>query len=208
MATLARQTQLIPVAELAPGAVAAIRNNIIEQVVAIAASELGRPVTDLVVRDLRPYTDLKWATNTDAVQAALTTDTWICQSDDAKNYNAFCNAISDSSSANVMADSRWVAIYGIKDLRMCLATAIARALTFLRINVGGNDRVIWDLSVIQSYPEAMAAICPSAVLIPQNVEYMIDFYGGLSNDGSSTDVNSYIMVEGVVVEPKGKVLSP
>jgi len=208
MATKARQTQLIPVSELAPGAVSSIRDNIIARVVATAAAELGRPVSDMVVRDIRPYDDLKWATNTDAVAAALTTNTWICESDDSENYNAFKNSVSDTSLANVMSDSRWIAIFGVKDLRMCLATSIARALTFMRISVGGNDRVIWDLSVIQSYPDAMAAICPSGVIIPQNTEYMIDFYGGLSDDGGSTNVASYIMVEGIVVEPRGKVLSP
>ena len=204
----ARQTYLIPVAELAPGAVSRIRNNVIDRVTRIAAAELNRSVSDLVVRDIRPYSDLKWATNTDAVTAALTTDTWICTSDDSNNYNAFTDAISDISSANVMEDNRWVAIYGIKDLRMCLSTSVARALTFLRINVGGNDRVMWDLSNIQSYPDAMAAICPSAIIIPPNTVYQIQFYGGLSNDGGSTDVASYILVDGIVVEPRGKVLSP
>lgn len=203
----ARQTQLIPVAELAPGAVSRIRNNVIDQVVRLAASELGgKSHSDFVVRDIRPYTDLAWGTNTDAVTGALSTDTWICESDDSKNYNSFANSVADGS--DVMADSRWIAIYGIKDLRMCLATSIARALTFIRINVGGNDRVIWDLSVMQSYPQAMAAVCPSAIIIPQNTQYQIDFYGGLSDDGASTDISSYIMVEGVVVEPRGKVLSP
>jgi len=59
-----------------------------------------------------------------------------------------------------------------------------------------------------AYPNAMAAVSPSAIIIPQNTGFQIYVYGGLSDDGASTDVAQYIVLEGVVVEPRGKVLSP
>jgi hypothetical protein len=79
----------------------------------------------------------------------------------------------------------------------------------LMINVGGNEKVIWDLQNMQAYPEALAAVCPPpGVIIPPSTTYQIYGYGGLSDDGASTDINCYIVLEGIVVEPKGKVISP
>lgn len=204
--TQAIQTQLIPVMELTPGAVGKIRNEVIARVVAIASTELNKPSEDFVVRDLRPYSDLAWCTTTNAVTAALSTDTWIATSDDSLVYGQYIGCVTAASTT--MADNRWVAIYGVKDMRACLSTVIEPTLSLIKLNVGGNDRTIWDLFSMYAYPNAMAAISPSAVIIPQNTDYQIYLYGGLSNDGGSTDVAQYIVLEGVVVEPKGKVLSP
>lgn len=204
--TQAIQTQLVPVKELTPGAVSSIRNGVIDQVVTIASAELNKLPEDLVVRDLRPFSDLAWCTTTNAVTAALTTDTWIATSDDSLVYGSFVGCV--TSGSTTMANNRWVAIYGVKDMRACLTTVIEPALSLIKFNVGGNDRAIWDLFSMYAYPDAMAAISPSAVIIPQNTDYQIYLYGGLSSDGGSTDVAQYIVLEGVVVEPKGKVLSP
>lgn len=202
----ARETQLIPVKELSPGAIGAIRRQAIDKVVTIAAGELGKPPQDMVVRDIRPYSDLAWCSTTNAVTAALTTDTWIATSDDSLVYGSFIGCVTAASTT--MADNRWVGIYGLKDMRVCLATVIEPAISFVKLNVGGNDRVIWDVFSMYAYPDAMAAVCPSVVVIPQNTDYQIYLYGGLSDDGASTDVAQYIVLEGFVVEPKGKVLSP
>ena len=201
-------TTLIPVKELAPGAVAKIRNTAIDQVVALACAELNKTPEQMVVRDIRSYTDLKWATNTGCVTGAISTDTWLCTSDDSKNYASPQALISTTASANVMADERFVCIYGVKDMRMALATSIAQAFGLLKIEVGGNDRVIWDLQNMQAYPEALSSVSNSPVVIPQNSEYQIHAQGCLSDDGGSSDVGSYIVLEGFVVEPMGKVLSP
>ncbi|MBW2559621.1 MAG: hypothetical protein JRE40_02075 [Deltaproteobacteria bacterium] len=200
------QTQLIPVVELAPGTVARIRNEVIAQVVAMASAELNRPPEDFVVRDIRPQDDLDWLSTTDVVTSAITTETWIGTSDDSKVYGQFKGAI--TSASTVMADNRWIAIYGVKDMRSALATIVEPALSMLKFEVGGNDRAIWDLMNMYAYPNAMAAVSPSAIIIPQNTGFQIYVYGGLSDDGASTDVAQYIVLEGVVVEPRGKVLSP
>lgn len=203
----ARQITLIPTMELAPGAIAAIRNEIVTILVARAARELGKAPEQLLVRDLRPFSDLGWATNDDIGTAALTEDEWIFTSDDSANYSAFTEMI--SSSYDEMGDDRYVAIYGVKDMRMSLNAPIAQALSMLKINVGGNDKVIWDLQNMQAYPNALAAVClPPGVIIPPSTSFQIYGQGCLSDDGGATDIASYIVLEGIVVEPKGKVLSP
>jgi hypothetical protein len=203
----ARQIILIPVAELAPGAVSAIRNEIINILLARATRELSKPRDQLVVRDIRPFDDLHWATHEDIGTTALTENQWVFTSDDSANYGKFTPMIATDYAT--MAEERFVAIYGVKDMRMSLATPVAQALSMLMINVGGNDKVIWDLQNMQAYPEALAAVCPPpGVIIPPSTTYQIYGYGGLSDDGASTDINCYIVLEGIVVEPKGKVISP
>ena len=203
----AAQTQLIPVAELAPGEVARIRNEAIDRVLKMASTELNLPLNKLIVRDIRPYTDIKWCTDTSAVTSALTEDEWIATSDDSNIYGSFTYGLVVSGSTT-MADERWVVIWGVKDMRMSLATPVERAISLIKINVGGNDRVIWDLMNFQCYPNAMAGICPSPVVIPQNDDFQIYVYGGVSNDGGGADVIQYIVLDGAVIEPVGKVLSP
>lgn len=203
----ARQIYLTPVSELAPGAIAAIRNEIIDILMARASRELNKPLEQLLSRDLRPLDDIGWATHADIGITALTEDEWIFTSDDSANYGAFTKMI--STTYDELAKDRYVAIYGVKDMRMSLASPIAQALSMLKINVGGNDKVIWDLQSMQAYPNALSAVCPPpGVIIPPSTAFQIYGYGGLSDDGGSTDIASYIVLEGIVVEPKGKVLSP
>jgi len=203
-------TVLIPVTELAPGAVAKIRNSVIESLVALASRELNKPPESLVVRDIRSYDDLHWGTGTTITTSALTENIWSFTLDDSETDGAF-NEL-NSSTYYTMSDSRYIAIYGVKDGRMALATPIVQALSELKFVVGGNDRAIWDIQGMYAYPNAMAMVTPSAVVIPQNTDYQIQAYNGVSDDGvgsgSGTDTVSYVMLEGVVVEPMGKVLSP
>jgi len=203
----ARQIYLTPVSELAPGAIAAIRHEIIDILLARASRELNKPLEQLLARDLRPLDDIGWATHADIGTAELTQNEWIFTSDDSANYGAFTSMV--STTYDEMARDRYVSIYGVKDMRMSLNAPIAQALSMLKINVGGNDKVIWDLQNMQAYPNALAAICPSpGVIIPPSSAFQIYGYGCLSDDGGGTDIASYIVLEGVVVEQKGKVLSP
>lgn len=201
------ETQLIPVAELAPGAVTAIRESIIRQLISLAATELKKSPEDLVVRDIRPFTDIAWATHANIGTAVLTTDLWHFISDDSANFGKFTEMIAAGS--DVMADDRYVAIYGVKDLRMAQEAPVAQALSQLKLHVGGNDRVIWDLQNMQAYPSHLAAVCPSAIIIPPRTSYQIYGYGCLS-DGTqvNTDIDNWLMLEGVVVESRGLVISP
>ena len=199
-------TTLIPVAELAPGAVAKIRNDTIQAVLAKASAETGLPTDKLVVRDIRSFDDLGWGTGTTITVTALTENQWNFTLDDSETEGAFNDL--NSSSYVTMSNQRFVAIYGVKDRRMALATPIVPTMSELRFTTGGNVRAIWDLQVMEAYPDAMAAVTTSPIIIPQNTDYQIAGYNGLSDDGGSSDVVSYIMLEGFVVEPMGKVLSP
>lgn len=203
----ARQILTIPVAELAPGAIAAIRNEIIGILMARASRELNKSPEQLIVRDLRPLDDIGWATHDDIGTTALDENEWIFESDDSKNQGTFTAMV--SSDYDEMGDDRYVAIYGVKDMRMSLSSPIAQALSMLKFNVGGNDKVIWDLQNMQAYPNALAAVCPSpGVIIPPSTAFQIYGYGCLSDGTTATDIDCYIVLEGIVVEPKGKVLSP
>ena len=208
--TTASKSYLIPIKELLPAEISRIRNEAIDKVVAMVSAELKKPAEELVVRDIRPYSDLAWCTvSTPTIfAAALSTDTWCPTLDASDIYQAYTSVI--ISTSQLMADSRWVVITGVKDFRLAEAAAVKQSINFLKINTGGNDRVIWDLSGMQCYPDAMAAISPSPVVIPQNTSYNIYIYDAQSDDGSavSEDVVMYLVLDGFVVEPKGKVLSP
>jgi hypothetical protein len=109
-----------------------------------------------------------------------------------------------------MADNRWVAIYGVKDYRMSIATPVEQTIGSIRFSVGGNERAIWDLQNMQAYRDELAAVSPSAIIIPQNDTYQIYLRGCLGDTGAAgtTDINMNIVLEGIVVEQVGKVLSP
>ena len=198
---------LIPVSELLPSEITRIRREAVAKVVAMASIELKKSPGDLVVRDIRPYSDLAWCTDATVFAAALSTDTWIPTLDSSDAIVAYHGVV--TSASQVMTDSRWVAITGVKDFRLAEATAVKQIINFIKISVGGNDRVIWDLQGMEAYPNAMAAISPSPVVIPQNTDYNIYIYHAESDDGNAaSDVVMYLLIDGFVVEPRGKVLSP
>ena len=199
------QTQLIPAEELAPGAISAIRNQIINVLVALASSELHMPPGDLVVRDIRWVEDLQaYSSGT----TAATVNNWIFTTA-ASATTGFVTITGDK----VMGDQRYVAIYGVRDLRNVYDTKQAAAaanarlsqvVSLLKLNVGGADKAIWDLTKLQSYPNQLVGISPSAVLIPQNAAFNIFIY----KMEATNSVVANLVLEGVVVEPRGKVISP
>lgn len=203
----AGKSYLIPVKELLPSEITRIRREAIDQVVAMACTELKKRPSEMIVRDIRPYSDLAWCTDATIFSAALSTDVWIPTLDSVDAFEAYHGVV--TSASQTMADSRWVAITGMKDFRLATATAVKQIINFFKIEVGGNDRVIWDLQGMEAYPNAMAAISPSPVVIPQNTQYNLYVYHAESNDGNAaSDVVMYLLVDGFVVEPRGKVISP
>ena len=214
-------TQLIPKEEMTPGAIGAIRNQIIDNVVAQVSRELTLSPDDLVVRDIRPKSDLQMLSvgTTDA-----TVDRWV--------YDA-TTTVADAFTAVVgatktMADQRYIALFGVRDLRagvgvhttaMELQDSTAAGpvaqlgpllpqnamVSFIKIEVGGAVKAIWDISCLEAYiGEAMVAFSPSAVLIPQNASFRIYYYFKTTAAG----IRANLQLIGVVVEPRGKVISP
>lgn len=201
---MAKLTQLVPMQELSAGQVSAQRNRVIRDLLARASRELKMAEDKLVVRDIRPYSDLNWATEDTAadalVKAAITADRWDFTTDDANAL--WLSAI--LTTKRTMADQRYVAIYGLRDSRVTYATIINIQCTLWRFQVGHSYKAIWDASKCYAYRTNVAGFCPTEIVIPQNTQFNI--FGYLPTDEG--DKASYVQFEGVVVEPVGKVISP
>lgn len=203
-------TQLIPIAELTPGQVGHIRNSVINRVVAEAAKELRMDIDKLVVRDVRPIGDLQMLYS---IGVNATTENWYY------NCTATANGYQSVTGSKTMGDQRWVALFGIRDLRCNMGGLMTATVpctsgvvndlsrvSLIKINVGGGDKVMWDSKGMQAYQQAPVAITPSAVIIPQNTIFEISYYKAMA---TVSDVGEIIMqLIGVAVEPRGRLISP
>jgi len=99
----------------------------------------------------------------------------------------------ESMSTGTLADQRYVAFFGVQD------DSPVRTCSLLKFNIGGGDRAIWNL---QNLGKERVGYSPSAIVIPPNGPYTISRYVTVANLGA------YITLKGVVVEPRGKVVSP
>lgn len=203
-------TNLVPIQELTLGQVGAIRNEAINFVVARAMKELGKTRDGLVVRDVRPVADLvSYSTGT----TASTVEHW--------KYAPAANAagwVALTPLTGTMGDNKFVCFFGIRDLagHVGLASAGpcatdcggyspgAPAITSVKFNVGGADKVIWDCTGCRAYNDKVA-FTSSPVLIPQNSGYVIYYYLAAHAD---TVVMTFFQLVGVTVEPRGLTISP
>lgn len=216
---LATQTQLIPLSELGAGVAAGIRNRVIQSVVAQAVKELHMTEDKLVVRDVLPRTDLALYGDT---TTAATVEFW-----GFTTTNTTSGWLSITGAAT-MADQRFVALFGIRDLGMfCGSTAnvtisattlanqggYAQTVSLVRFNVGGSDKVQWDASALRCDAQHPVMYSPSAIVFTQNVAYNISIYQpGLIAAGAMAaplaDAICRLQFVGVTVEPRGKLISP
>ena len=208
-------THLIPLRELAPGAVSAFRNQVIANLLAVASVGLKLPPERLVIRDIRPRTDLQMygVATTDA-----TTELW--------GYGATGTTVGFATVTGdkTMGDQRFVALYGVRDrglyygaqgsatLAVAL-TAYKSVISLIRINVGGTDRVTWDSSCLRAYEKEQSAFSPAAVIIPQNASYNISYYrtGSIEAGAMTAPVDqeiTWLELVGFTCEPRGKTISP
>jgi len=211
---IATQTQLIPVQEFSPPQIASIRNSVISQLVALASRELSMPDSDLIVRDIHPYTDLGWDY---AVGTATTTtgEQW------EHDVTAIVVGYNSLTGASTMADQRYVAIFGIRDLRLGVgatntATAVAgiprplQEVSLVKFTVGGSISAIWNIEGLSAYKWNQAGFSPAAVVIPQNTSFNI--YGYMKNKSMTKNTGIvgtiFLQLVGVTVEPRGKVITP
>lgn len=203
-------TQLIPIQELTPGQVGAIRNEAINFVVARAMKELGMGREKLVVRDVRPVADLvSYSTGT----TASTIEHWkYSPAAAAAGWVAF------TPLTGTMGDNKFVCFFGVRDLagHVGLASAGptatdcggyspgAPAITFVKFNVGGADKVVWDCTGPRAYDDRVA-FTSSPVLIPQNSGYVIYYYLAAH---AADAIMTFFQLIGVTVEPRGLTISP
>ena len=193
----ATNTLLIPIEELPPGSLGAIRRQVTENLIIMAATQLKVSPNDLVARDIRPQSDLDWGSNTDFGTAVIT-EIWNITCAATTGYQ---NIIVTTN--NTMADQRWVAIFGVRDMKSCFATKITQAISLLKITVGNSVKAIWDITKLYAYKMNPVGVSPSVVVIPQNTQYQ--FAGYLVTNAQPV---CWVSLEGVVVEPRGKVISP
>jgi len=209
------QTHLTPVQEMTPANVAQIRNSVISQLVAMVSHDLGRPESELIVRDIQPYTDLGWDY---AVGTATTTTT------EQWEYDVTGTSVGYNSvtGATTMADQRYVAIFGIRDGRLSLGATASGATApssqvkpypiagLVKFEVGGAISAIWNIQCMMAYRYDQAAFSPSAIVIPQNVGFNIYYYmkNMLMTKATSVIGTLFLQLIGVVVEPRGKMVSP
>ena len=191
-------TLLIPIEELPPGSLGAIRRQVTENLVNIVATQLKMNPRDLVARDIRPQSDLDWGSGTSFATGAVTTDIWNITTHGSNV--GFQDII--VSGSDVMGDQRWCAIYGVRDMRTCFATQVTQAITLLKITVGNSVKAIWDTTKLAAYKQNPVGICPSPIIIPQNTHFQ--FAGYIL----AVSTVCWASLEGVIVEPRGKVISP
>ena len=179
----AARTQLIPYGELAPGQAAAIRNEIIGRIVAEVQARTRLSIDKLVVRDIRAKDDITLYT---AAVSAAVEDWGMLTGTTADAY--------ETMATGTVADQRWLGIFGVK-------TSPDVSCTALKFNVGGGDRAIWQLQALNE-EDGYVGFTPFGVVMTQNSPYTISRF---VRQASSS---AFIILKGVVVEPRGKVISP
>ncbi len=192
-------TLLIPIEELPPGSLGAIRRQVTENLITMVATQLKVSPDTLVARDIRPQDDLDWCSNTDFAATEVTTEIWNIGTH-ASN-TGFQKMVKTASTT--MGDQRWIAIYGVRDMRTCFATQVTQAITLLKITVGNSVKAIWDTSKLAAYKLNPVGVSPSVIVIPQNTQYQFEGY----ISGAAGTI-CWVSLEGMVVEPRGKVISP
>ena len=201
-------TTLTPIKELATGQLSAIRNSVIDSVVRKASKELNLPEEKLVVREIRPYTDLGLYAVTTVLATASAADRW------GSFYNTSAVVVTAASggsyvsactSGKTIADDTYIVVYGVRDSRagwVFSSTIPAIAVTLIKFNIGNSDRVIWDLTKNSLYWEEAVAVSPAAIVMPPLAPIDIKFYLHASS------VACYLQLMGFVVEPVGTVITP
>lgn len=101
----------------------------------------------------------------------------------------------ETMSTGTMADQRWVGFFGVK------TDAESQSVTALRFNIGGGERAIWQLQSL-SEQDSYIGFCPAGIIIPPNAPYTIERWVLMAS------MPAHIVLKGVVVEPRGKVVSP
>lgn len=193
---------LIPIAELSPGAVSAIRNEVKEELVSVAAKELSIPRADLVTRDIRSFTDLKICQTSSVIGTEYD---WL--------YTTGGSGIHAweywSDEDQTMADNAFIMLYGLRDLSMrnqawAEATPVAQAISLVKVEVGNSTKTIWDAGCLGAYSLSgpAEAICPTGILIPQNVSFQLSVYCNANSKAM------YLQAVGIVCEPRGTLISP
>lgn len=202
MATI---TSLTPIKELATGQLSAIRNSAIDGVVAKASKELNIPEDKLVVREIRPYTDLGLYAVTTILATASAADRWgsFFESGSEVVAAASTGYVSSCTATKTIADDAYVCVYGVRDGRGAMTTVPIVQVRLIKFNIGNADRAIWDMTKADIYYDGAVAVSSGVIIMPPLAPITISMYLGVSGT-----LPVYIQFMGFVVEPIGKVITP
>lgn len=177
---MATEIHLIPAQELSTGQAAAIRNAIIQTVVAKVSKELSIAPDKLVVRDIQPSVDL-----------GLTAASWFIKT------GATAGAY-ETYTSGTMAVSRYAVIYGVIDFTDVMN------VSKVKLTIGNSIKAIWNLENLYATAtdSARVGISPSPVVIPQNTLYNI------SRWVINANATSAITYKGFMVETYARSVSP
>jgi len=138
----AKYTQLVPIDEMTVGQVGAIRNMVTSSLLALASRQLNLPIDSLIARDIRPQSDIDWASDDNATDGlagtAVTTDIWQFTTDGS--LSGYLSSI--TSASRVMSDQRFMAIYGLRDGRMSIASPTAVQCSLWKKIDGNSTKAI------------------------------------------------------------------
>lgn len=101
----------------------------------------------------------------------------------------------ETMSTGTMGDQRWWGIFGVKIDDESLS------VSSLRFSVGGGYRAIWHLQHLNS-ENGYVGLSPSGIVVPQNVIYTIERWV------LQASMPAHVVLKGVIVEPRGRVISP
>jgi len=176
------ETQLIPIQEMSTGQPAVIRNGAIKAVVAKAAFELKISPDKLLVRALRPKSDLDY-----------TYETWY---EVTGATGAAYETMSTGGTSSKDKD-RYIGIYGVQDESYEINCPL------VRIKVGNSIKAIWNLQDLYADGDGpRIGFSPSVVIIPPSVPYTIQRY--VENTYSPASIT----LKGFIIERIGKTYSP
>ncbi len=101
----------------------------------------------------------------------------------------------ETMTTGTMGTDRWVGIFGVR------VDKAGFACSMLKFNISGADKAIWQLQCLREEDD-FVGFSPSGVIITQSQPYTISRYV------RSVTSPSIIVLKGVVVERKGKVITP
>lgn len=101
----------------------------------------------------------------------------------------------ETMTTGTMGTDRYIGIFGVKLVEG------AGSCSALRFTIGGADRAIWQLQSLNA-EDGYVGFTPSVILITQNSPYTISRYVRAIGNAF------FCVLKGVVVETRGKLISP
>ena len=100
----------------------------------------------------------------------------------------------ETMSTGTNVSDRWIGFFGVK-------VSLDPPVSLIKFNIGGGDRAIWSLDSLNPEDD-MVGFSPAGVVIPPRAPYTISRYVVMATQQVT------VVLKGVIVEVRGKVISP